>query len=194
MSENVIALRFARRAAAYQALSGLRYLNSANAEVRGAVLIERLEDGAVRVTEGLSGEAGWNPSAGRPTDSPTRFLARSAGWRTCVPSGMGHDDEQAAESGDPGSAFPPQAPSGGAVILAEVREAATETLDLLALWYGAALERRPADSVPGGLKAVEEARGESGWAGVRGWHGRGRGEAPAEPESGLATMRRRSAA
>ncbi|MFD4508574.1 hypothetical protein [Streptomyces sp. NPDC058457] len=55
-------------------------------------------------------------------------------------------------------------PLEGAVILVEVREEGTDTIDMLALWYGAVLERFPAGSVCGGLRVVEggvaDARGE----------------------------------
>jgi len=90
MNENVITLRFTNRVAAYQALGALRHLNAAGAEIHGAVLVERPDDGA-------------------------------------------------------------------AVVLAAVGESGTDTLDMLALWYGSVLERRPVDGVRAELKAMEEA-------------------------------------
>ncbi|WP_196218015.1 hypothetical protein [Streptomyces blattellae] len=115
VSENVIALRFADRATAYQALSGLKHLSSPNAEVSGAVLVEHLEGGTMRFTDGMGREAGRNTAA---------TAARGAV-----------------------DLFTPQVPPDGTVIFAEARETNTETLDLLALWYGAVLERRPIDAV-----------------------------------------------
>ncbi|MEU3786793.1 hypothetical protein [Streptomyces sp900129855] len=155
MNENVIALRFTDRTAAHQALSGLKHLSAANAEVHGAVLIERLQDGAVRLTEGVGSAAGRNAS----------------------------DDACIA-----------QAPPGGAVVLAEVGEAGTDTLDMLALWYGAVLKRLPADSVHGGLHAVEGGTGGMGKAEATGRHDGGRAEAANKSAGGVAVLRRMSAA
>lgn len=64
VNENAVALRFADRATAYQALSELKHLSPATTEVRAAVLIERLEDGAVRVPEGMDGHEGRNTAVG----------------------------------------------------------------------------------------------------------------------------------
>ncbi|MFF4507120.1 hypothetical protein [Streptomyces sp. NPDC001401] len=75
MNENAVTLRFADRATAYQALSDLKYLSPATTEVRAAVLIERLEDGAVRVPEGLDTEEGRTR---RSADWSARWSASSA--------------------------------------------------------------------------------------------------------------------
>ncbi|CAM5615045.1 hypothetical protein [Streptomyces aurantiogriseus] len=155
MNENVITLRFTDRAAAYQALSGLRHLNAASTEVLGAVLIERLEDGAVRVTEGVDGVAGRNAAAD-----------------ACIA----------------------HAPADGTVILSEVRETGTDTLDMLALWYGAALKRLPADSVRGGLHAVERAADSTGKEEARRTGAAERAEAARKSSDGVAVLRQMSAA
>ncbi|GKQ39200.1 hypothetical protein [Streptomyces sp. A012304] len=155
-NENVITLRFTDRAAAYQALSGLKYLNAANAEVRGAVLIERLEGGAVRVTEGVHGVAG-----------------RDAGADVCLA----------------------QAPTDGAVVLADVCEVGTDTMDMLALWYGAVLKRLPAaDSVRGGLQAVAGAADGIADREGAGRRDGGRAEVVGRSSDGVAVLRRMSAA
>ncbi|MFI5798657.1 hypothetical protein [Streptomyces sp. NPDC051677] len=155
MNENVIALRFTDRAAAYQALGGLRHLSAVNAEVLGAVLIERLEDGAVRVTEGVD-----------------RVAERNAA-----------DDARITHT-----------PADGAVILAEVRETGTDTLDMLALWYGAVLRRLPDDSARGGSHAVEGAAGCTAKEEATDWRDGERAEAPGEFSDGVAALRQMSAA
>ncbi|MFI1708806.1 hypothetical protein [Streptomyces griseoruber] len=155
MNENVIALRFTDRATAYQALSGLRNLSAASTEVLGAVLIENLEDGAVRVTDGVDGAAGRNATA---------------------------------------DAYIAHAPAASTVILAEVRETSTDTLDMLSLWYGAALERPPADAVRGGLHATEGAPGRSGREEATYWRDGECADAARKPSDGVTTPRRMNAA
>ncbi|WOX15356.1 hypothetical protein [Streptomyces sp. N50] len=156
MNENVIALRFTERATAYQALSGLKNLSAASTEVLGAVLIERLEDGAVRVTEGVNGAARRNAAAAD----------------TCIA----------------------HAPADSTVIVAEVRETGTDTLDMLALWYGADLKRLPADSLRGGPHATEGATDGTGEEATTHWFDGERAEAARRPSDSAMALRRISAA
>ncbi|MEU1268191.1 hypothetical protein [Streptomyces sp. NPDC005799] len=158
MNENVITLRFTNRAAAYQALGALRHLNAAGAEIHGAVLVERPDDGAVRVTEEADGEV----------------------------RRIGVADARIA-----------QTPPGAAVVLAAVAESGTDTLDMLALWYGAVLERRPVDGVRAGLYALEGGADEVSAVGARvatGWREGRRAGAPGTPSAGVAVLSRMSAA
>lgn len=197
MNENVITLRFADRAAAYQALSGLRYLNSANAEVRGAALIDRLEDGAVRVTEGMDRGVRRNAAAGGPADVLTILggpLGVPTEWGTGTLIGGSRGYQRATEAEGAADAFTAQAPPDGAVILAEVREAGTDTLDMLALWYGAVLKRRPADSVRSGPDAMEEAADDIRKEEATDWRGRGHAEAARTSADGVAVLRQKGAA
>ncbi|MGW3124695.1 hypothetical protein ACWDBW_47735 [Streptomyces sp. NPDC001107] len=160
-TENAIALRFADRAPAYQALSELKHLTSATAEIRGAVLIERLEDGTVRVPEGMETEAGRNTAVGGLVGSLVGILGGPLGvlmgWGIGAVIGGGYDYKRATETTEAVGAFTPYVPPAGTVILAEVREADPEALDLLAVRYDAILERRTLDSVRTELKAMEEA-------------------------------------
>ena len=160
-TENAIALRFAHRATAYQALSELKHLTSATTEVRGAVLIERLEDGTVRVPEGMETEAGRNTAVGGLVGSLVGILAGPLGvpmgWGIGAAIGGGYDYKRVTEATEAVGAFTPHVPPGGTVILAEVEETDTQTLDVLAMRYDATLERRPLDSVRTELKAMEEA-------------------------------------
>jgi len=82
------------------------------------------------------------------------------GWSIGALIGGGHDYKRATEATEVVGAFTPHVPPGGTVILAGVEEADTEAMDLLAMRFGAALERRPADEVRAELKAMEKAAEE----------------------------------
>ncbi|BBC34955.1 hypothetical protein SGFS_062490 [Streptomyces graminofaciens] len=159
--ENAIALRFADRAAAYQALSELRHLDSATTEVRGAVLIERLDDGSVRVPEGVGIDVGKGTAVGGLVGSLVGVLGGPLGvllgWGIGAVIGGGRDQRRAAEAAGTVGLFAQHVAPNGTAILVEAREADTQALDLLAMRYDAVLERRPADSVRAELKAMEEA-------------------------------------
>ncbi|WP_328442153.1 histidine kinase [Streptomyces sp. NBC_00444] len=160
-TENAIALRFADRAPAYQVLSELKHLNSATTEVRGAVLIERTQDGTVHFPEGMDTEAGRGTAVGSLVGSLVGILGGPLGllmgWGIGALIGGGHDYKRATEATEAVGAFTPHVPPGGTVILAGVEEADTEAMNLLAMRYGATLERRPADDVRAELKAMEKA-------------------------------------
>ncbi|MEU1165209.1 hypothetical protein ABZ372_33775 [Streptomyces sp. NPDC005921] len=161
MTENAVVLRFADRASAYQALSDLKHLTSATVELRGAVLIERLEDGTVRVPEGLETEAGRNTAVGGLVGSLVGILGGPlgilTGWGIGAVIGSGYDYKRAEETTGTVALLTSHMPPGGTAVLAEVRESDPQALDLLAMRYDAVVERRPSDSVRTELKAMEEA-------------------------------------
>ncbi|MDH6502684.1 hypothetical protein [Streptomyces sp. SAI-149] len=161
VNENAVILRFADRATAYQALSDLKYLSPATTEVRAAVLIERLEDGAVRIPEGLDTAEGRNTAVGGLIGSLVGILGGPLGVLMGVGVGAliggGYDYKRAEEATTAVGAFVQHVPPGGTALLAEVRESDTQALDMLAMRYDAVLERRPTDSVRIELKAMEEA-------------------------------------
>ncbi|MEU1181836.1 hypothetical protein ABZ464_30225 [Streptomyces sp. NPDC005820] len=161
MTENAVVLRFADRASAYQALSDLKHLTSATVELRGAVLIERLEDGTVRVPEGLETEAGRNTAVGGLVGSLVGILGGPlgvlTGWGIGAVIGSGYDYKRAEEATGTVTLLTSHMPPGGTAALAEVRESDPQALDLLAMRYDAVVERRPSDSVRTELKAMEEA-------------------------------------
>ncbi|MEV7738097.1 hypothetical protein AB0O75_39585 [Streptomyces sp. NPDC088921] len=165
VKENAIALRFADRATAYQALSELKHLSPATTEIRAAVLVERLEDGAVRVPEGMDGEEGKNAAVGGLVGSLVGILGGPLGvlmgWGVGALIGGGHDYKRTERATTAVGVFAQQVPPGGTAILAEVKESDTHALDQLAMRYDAVLERRPADSVRTELKAMEEAADRS---------------------------------
>ncbi|WP_155056626.1 hypothetical protein [Streptomyces blattellae] len=166
VNENAIALRFADRATAYRALGDLRYLSPATTEVRGAVLVERLADGEVRLPEGAGLEEWRNTAAGSLVDSLVNTLSGPLGAVMGLGVGAliggGHDGAGAARATSAVSAFVLHVPPHGTAILAEVKEHDPQALDLLAMRYDAVLERRPADSIRAELKAMEEAADQDG--------------------------------
>ncbi|MEU1183257.1 hypothetical protein ABZ464_37590 [Streptomyces sp. NPDC005820] len=82
----------------------------------------------------------------------------------------------------------------GAVVLAEVREEGTDTLDMLALWYGAVLERLPAGSAHGRLRVVEGGAAGAGEEVTAAWSEDEPPEAMWESSGAVATLRRTTAA
>ncbi|MFE7277095.1 hypothetical protein [Streptomyces sp. NPDC057623] len=145
MQENVVVLRFADRDAAYHALAGLSLLDSAAVKVRGAVLMERMEDGTIRVPvameTGVRGDAVNGGLTGALLGVLGGPLGMSLGWGIGAIIASGHDCTR----------------SGATAILAEVGEADTDALDLLAMGHDAILERSPAGVVRTELKTMEEA-------------------------------------
>ncbi|QFR01628.1 hypothetical protein F9278_41730 [Streptomyces phaeolivaceus] len=193
--DNAIALRFADRAIAYQALSELKRIASPAAEVRGAVLIERLEDGTVRVPEGLETEAGRNTAVGGLVGSLVGIIGGPLGvlmgWGIGAVIGGGYDYKRVAEATGTVGAFTPHIPPNGTAILAEVREADPEVLDLLAMRYDATLQRRPVDSVRTELKAMEEAAERIRKDEAKEKRNRKRAEAEQKVKSGVATLKQK---
>ncbi|MEU6381761.1 hypothetical protein [Streptomyces sp. NPDC046909] len=157
--ENAVALRFADPATAHQAFRDLAHLGS-TAELHGAALIERLEDGTIRVPSVLDTDPRRDGPAGGLVGSLMSILGGPLGpvmgWGIGAAIGDNHDHRHDAGSVGAVSAFTPDVPPGGTAVLAEVVETDTETLNLLAMQYDAVLERRPADAVRAELKAIEE--------------------------------------
>ncbi|MFK0159928.1 DUF1269 domain-containing protein [Streptomyces sp. NPDC090493] len=163
--ENAVALRFADRSAAYQALSDLKHLGPATTEVRGAVLIERLADGTVRFPEGMDTEEGRHAAVGGLVGSLVGILGGPLGvlmgWGVGALIGGGYEYKRSTEAAEAVGLFTSHVPLGGTAVLAEVRESGTRVLDELAMRYDAVIERRPAESVRAELKAMEEAAEQS---------------------------------
>ncbi|MFE7278405.1 hypothetical protein [Streptomyces sp. NPDC057623] len=158
-NENAVALRFTDRAAARQAFDDLTRLGSA-AEVRGAVLIERLEDGAVCVPAVLETDPGRNAGVGGLVGSLMGILGgplgMAVGWGIGAMIGDGHDHRPSLEATGAVAAFTSDLPLGGTVVLVEVGESDPEALNLLAMTYDAVLERGPADVIRAELKEMEQ--------------------------------------
>ncbi|MET8977007.1 hypothetical protein ABZX85_15435 [Streptomyces sp. NPDC004539] len=196
-NENAITLRFTDRAAAYQALSDLKHLPPAGAEVRGAVLVERLADGTVRVPEGLETDAEQGLAVGGVIGSLVGILGGPLGvlmgWGIGAVIGGGHGYRRAEEATEAVGGFTPHLPPGGTVVLAEVVEHGTEALDVLAMRHDAVLERRPTDSVRAELKAMEDAAERMRGDEVRARRESRRAGAEQRIRTGVAQLKRRIA-
>ncbi|WP_460062378.1 hypothetical protein [Streptomyces sp. YKOK-I1] len=156
-TENAVALRFTDRAAADRAFDDLMRLAPARTEVRGAVLIERLEDGTVHVPAVLETAPGPDATADGLVGSLMGLLGGplgvAMGWGISAAIAGGRHDRRA--EGALG-VFAPHFPRGGVAILAEAAEHDQEALNLLAMTYDAVLERRPADTVRIELNAMQK--------------------------------------
>lgn len=151
-------------------------------------LRDRFPDGCVFLR--LGGRAP-DRTAATPLRAP---LGVPTEWGTGTLIGGSRGYQRATEAEGAADAFTAQAPPDGAVILAEVREAGTDTLDMLALWYGAVLKRRPADSVRSGPDAMEEAADDIRKEEATDWRGRGHAEAARTSADGVAVLRQKGAA
>ncbi|MPY58591.1 DUF456 domain-containing protein [Streptomyces spongiae] len=198
MNENAVALRFTDRATAYQALSELKHLSSATTDIRAAVLVERLDDGTVRVPEGMETLAGRKTAVGGLVGSLVGILGGPLGvlmgWSVGALIGGGHDYRRAAAATGTVGLFAQHVAPNGTAILAEVRESDTQALDLLAMRYDAVLERRPADSVRVELKAMEEAADRIRKEESKEKRDRKRAETEKKIKEGVATLKQKIAA
>ncbi|MEU1272620.1 hypothetical protein [Streptomyces sp. NPDC005799] len=110
---------------------------------------------------GLETEAGRNTAVGGLVGSLVGILGGPlgilTGWGIGAVIGGGYDYKRAEETTGTVAIVTSNMPPGGTAILAEVREADPQPVDLLAMRYDAVLERRPSDSVRTELKAMERA-------------------------------------
>ncbi|MFI6357235.1 histidine kinase [Streptomyces sp. NPDC050743] len=161
-TENIVVFRFTEQAAAYQALSELKQLGGSTAEVTGAMLVERRLDGTVRIPEGVDARAGEGTLVGGLVGSVVGLLGGPLGvvlgWGAGALMGGGADWRRAVDSSGLVALVADEVSAGSTVLVAEVAERDTATIDLLAMRFGAVLERRPAERVHAEVKAVREAQ------------------------------------
>lgn len=157
-----------------------------------------MEDGTVRIPEGMETEAGRNTTVGGLVGSLVGILGGPLGvlmgWGIGALIGSGYDYKRVTEATGTIGAFTPHVPPNGTAILAEVRESDTQALDLLAMHYDAVLERRPADSVRTELKAMEEAADRIRKEEAKAKHDRKRAETEKEIKEGVAQLKQKIAA
>ncbi|MFF4347068.1 histidine kinase [Streptomyces sp. NPDC001530] len=160
-TENVVVFRFTEQASAYQALSELKQLGGATVEVTGAMLVERRLDGTVRIPEGVDARAGEGTLVGGLVGSVVGLLGGPLGvvlgWGTGALVGGGADWRRATESSGLVALVADEVSADSTVLVAEVAERDTAAIDLLAMRFGAVLERRPAERVRAEVKALREA-------------------------------------
>lgn len=160
-AENIVVFRFAEEASAYQALSELQRLGGPTADVRGAMLVERQEDGTVRIPEGVDARAGEGTLVGGLVGSVVGLLGGPLGvvlgWGTGALVGGGADWRRTTEGSGLVALVADEVSAGSTVLVAEVAERDTAAIDVFAMRFGAVLERRPAERVRAEIKAVREA-------------------------------------
>ncbi|MFD3495855.1 histidine kinase [Streptomyces sp. NPDC058690] len=160
-TENIVVFRFTEQASAYQALSELQRLGGSTVEVRGAMLVERQEDGTVRIPEGVDARAGEGTLVGGLVGSVVGLLGGPLGvmlgWGTGALVGGGADWRRATEGSGLAALVADEVSAGSTVLVAEVAERDTAAFDVFAMRFGAVLERRPAERVRAEIKAVREA-------------------------------------
>ncbi|MFI6354227.1 histidine kinase [Streptomyces sp. NPDC050743] len=160
-AENIVVFRFTEQASAYQALSELKQLGGPSVQVTGAMLVERQLDGTVRIPEGVDARAGEGTLVGGLVGSVVGLLGGPLGvvlgWGTGALVGGGADWRRATGSSGLVALVADEVSAGSTVLVAEVAERDTSAIDLLAMRFGAVLERRPADRVRAEVKAVREA-------------------------------------
>ncbi|MGW3729611.1 hypothetical protein [Streptomyces sp. NPDC000851] len=160
-TENIVVFRFTEQASAYQALSELKQLGGPTVKVTGAMLVERRLDGTVRIPEGIDAKAGEGTLVGALVGSVVGLLGGPLGvvlgWGTGALVGGGADWRRATESSGLVALVADEVSAGSTVLVAEVAERDMAAIDLLAMRFGAVLERRPAERVRTEVKAVREA-------------------------------------
>ncbi|WP_369251206.1 histidine kinase [Streptomyces sp. R41] len=160
-TENVVVFRFTEQASAYQALSELKQLGGPTVEVTGAMLVERRLDGTVRIPEGADARAGEGTLVGGLVGAVVGLLGGPVGvvlgWGTGALVGGGADWRRATESSGLVALVADEVSAGSTVLVAEVAERDTAAINLLAMRFGAVLERRPSERVRAEVKAVREA-------------------------------------
>lgn len=146
-AENIVVFRFAEEASAYQALSELQRLGGPTADVRGAMLVERQEDGTVRIPEGVDARAGEGTLVGGLVGSVVGLLGGPLGvvlgWGTGALVGGGADWRRTTEGSGLVALVADEVSAGSTVLVAEVAERDTAAIDVFAMRFGAVLERRP---------------------------------------------------
>jgi uncharacterized membrane protein len=163
MSEhNVIAIDFADRGNAYQALSELKGADlEGRLELRAAAVVERTADGLLRFTEGVDNDGGSATAGGGLLGMLVGVIGGPIGmllgWSTGLLVGSVVDVNRADRGAGALSAISAAVPAGGTAVVAEVTEHATEVVDGLAAQLGGTVLRRSADLVLAEIEAAEDA-------------------------------------
>lgn len=160
MTTNVVAAVFPENATAYQALSTLKS-SPAGAVVTAAAIVERQEDGSIRVPEGADADAGTGFTVGGLTGLLVGVLGGPLGlilgWGLGAGAGALFDASRQEETGSVLTEFSALVPAGKNALILETEEDETATLDAFVSGLGGTVQRRPYDEVLGEIEAQEEA-------------------------------------
>jgi uncharacterized membrane protein len=162
MDDNVIVVQFDEPSKAYQALSQLNHLgDEGKVDVRSAVLLERNQDGTVRVPEGADNDAGLYVVSGGLIGMLVGALAGPVGMLLGASFGaLGGSAGEVARATDDdialdaiGARIVPGIPA----LVAEVTEPAVDVVDKAMAALGGTVTRRSASDVYGEVMAAETA-------------------------------------
>lgn len=159
---NVIAVSFAERSNAYQALSELKGASmEGRVDVLAASVVTRDEQGRLDAPEGgdnLVGAATWGGSLiGLMVGVIGGPIGMLFGWTGGLLVGGAYDIRRADQSDSVLGEISRYIPLGGTAVVAELNEYAVEVVDKLMAEQGGTVYRRSADVVLAELEAVEDA-------------------------------------
>lgn len=160
MTTNVVAAVFPDNATTYQALSNLKS-SAAGSVVTAAAIVERGEDGTIRIPEGADADAGTGFTVGGLTGLLVGVLGGPLGlilgWGLGAATGALIDASRQEESGSVLTEFSSFVPAGKNALVLETEENETDTLDSFIKGLGGEVRRRPYDEVLGEVETQEEA-------------------------------------
>lgn len=159
---NVIAVSFAEPSKAYQALSDLKNAGAeGRVEVRGAAIVERDENGRLRVPESgdaVLGGATWGGGlVGLLIGVLGGPIGMLFGWVGGLLVGGAFDLRRADRGDSVLGEISRHVANGTTAVIAEVDEYAVEVVDNLMSALGGTVYRRSAGSILAELEAAEEA-------------------------------------
>ena len=162
MDENVIVVQFDEPSKAYQALSDLNHLGmEGRVDVSSAILLERGEDGTVRMPEGADNAAGFYLLSGGLLGMLVGALAGPAGLLLGAAVGtLGGSAGELARASDQDvalEAIGERIKPGSPALVAQVTEPAEEVVDKAMAALGGTVTRRPASDVYAEVVAAEKA-------------------------------------
>ena len=161
-THNVIAVTFDEESKAYEALSKLRQAEAdGRVGLRGAAIVDRTPEGAIRVEESDENEIGTGTAGGSLIGVLVGVLGGPVGMLLGLGAGMAIgaavDLDRADEADDVLNQMSKSIPAGTTAVIAEVDEAAVEVVDSEMSPLGGRITRRPADEVLAELEAAEQA-------------------------------------
>jgi len=161
-AHNVIAVTFDEESKAYEALSKLRQAGAdGRVGVRGAAIVDRTPEGAIRVEESDEHDIGTGTAGGSLIGVLVGVLGGPVGMLLGLGAGMAIgaavDLDRADEAEDVLGQMSKSIPAGTTAVIAEVDEAAVEVVDGEMSPLGGRVIRRPADEVLAELEAAEKA-------------------------------------
>ncbi|TWS20501.1 DUF1269 domain-containing protein [Tsukamurella asaccharolytica] len=160
-SKNIILISWPESGPAYEAFSKFKDLDSGSITIDGSAVVERQDDGQLKVTDGQDNVIGLGTLGGAGLGTLIGILGGPLGVLLGLAGGSlvgaGFDVARGGDSDDVISHLSSALPAGTTAIIAEVEESDQSALDDFALRSGGALIRRDEDEVLGEISAAEDA-------------------------------------